>query len=647
MILWNPSEEQQRATQMARFMERVSAEHRLQLGAYHELHRWSVEHAGAFWSLWWDEAGVLAQAKGESPLVGDGSMLGSRFFPQARLNFAENLLRFAQRPESRARTAVVACDETGARESWSFAELEGDVARFAAALRRDGVGVGDRVAGFVTNGAEALIAMLGCAAVGAIWSSTSSDFGVDGVVDRFGQIEPQVLVASTRAHYAGKRLDLHERVEAIAARLPTLRRCVVFGGATPQAPLATTWDAYLGSAAVAPSYEPLPFDHPLLVMYSSGTTGAPKAIVHGAGGTLLQQLKEHALHTDVRAGEVVFYYTTTGWMMWNWLVAALGVGATLLLYDGSPFHPGPEALWSLAEREGVAVFGTSAKYLSALEKSGYTPRDAHRLGSLRALLSTGSPLAPEGFEFAYRSIKSEMMLASISGGTDIISCFALGCPLRPVRAGELQCRGLGMAVEVWSEGGEPLEAGRGELVCTRPFPSMPLGFWNDPTGERYRAAYFERFAGVWAHGDYAERTAADGMIVHGRSDAVLNPGGVRIGTAEIYRVVEQLPEVLESICIGQPHDGDVRVVLFVRLRKGVQLDEGLRGRIRSALRERATPRHVPAVIAAVPDIPRTKSGKLVELAVRAVVMGEPVRQREALANPEALEHFADHPELRG
>jgi acetoacetyl-CoA synthetase len=650
VILWAPSAAQRAESRMAEFMRAVQKRHRLPVADYDALYRYSVEHSADFWSLLWDELQVVASEKGSRIVANPAAMPGAAFFPDARLNFAENLLRFAADPMWRGAEALVARDERGRRRSLSFAALADEVARCAAALRRNGVGVGDRVVGMVPNTLEGVIAHLATASLGGVWSSCSPDFGVPGVLDRFGQLTPKVLIAADGYTYGGKRIDLRERLSAIADALPSLQRLLVFdhlGVGPPDHPLAQAWADALPAEVPPLHFLQVPFDHPLVVMFSSGTTGVPKAIVHGHGGTLLQQWKEHALHTDVRAGERMFYFTTCAWMMWNWLIAGLGLGATVVLYDGSPFTPQPAVLFDLASEERLAVFGTSAKYLSALAQAGVKPRLSHALQPLRAILSTGSPLSPEGFEGVYRDIKAEVLLASISGGTDIISCFALGCPLRPVRAGELQCRGLGMAVDVFDERGAPLATGKGELVCTQPFPSMPIGFWGDASGSAYRDAYFARYPGVWAHGDYAERTVSDGLVIHGRSDAVLNPGGVRIGTAEIYRVVERLPEVVEAICIGQPHAGDVRVVLFLRLHAGVVLDEGLRARVRAAVRLEASARHVPAVIAQVPDIPRTKSGKLVELAVRAVVQGEPVRNREVLANPEALEHFVDHPDLRG
>ncbi|MDH3441482.1 MAG: acetoacetate--CoA ligase, partial [Gammaproteobacteria bacterium] len=512
-----------------------------------------------------------------------------------------------------------------------------------------GIGKGDRVAGFLPNCPEAVIAMLATTSLGAIWSSCSPDFGINGVVDRFGQIQPKVLFAPNGYSYNGKTFDTRPIVDGVTERVPEIERVVIvpFVDKLPtdtSLGSAVSWSEF-AVAATTISFTAVEFDHPLYIMFSSGTTGVPKCIVHGHGGTLLQHMKEHVLHTDVRAGDRLFYFTTCGWMMWNWLVSGLAAGATLVLFDGSPFWKDGRILWEMAAREGVTIFGTGAKYISALEKAGVRPRDEFQLPELRTVLSTGSPLAPESFDFVYDAIGDDLQLASISGGTDILSCFALGNPVLPVRRGELQCRGLGMAVEIFNEAGKPVVGEHGELVCTRPFPSAPVGFWNDDDGSRYRAAYFERFPGVWAHGDFAELTDNGGIIIYGRSDAVLNPGGVRIGTAEIYRQVEKLDEVVESIAIGQNWQDDARVVLFVVLRDGIDLDQALQQRIRAVIRENTTPRHVPAKIIAVAEIPRTKSGKIVELAVRSVVHGEPVKNTEALANPDALTYFADIPEL--
>jgi acetoacetyl-CoA synthetase len=518
-------------------------------------------------------------------------------------------------------------------------ELHALVSRLQQALQAEGVGKGDRVAGYLPNLPESVAAMLATASLGAIWSSCSPDFGVQGVLDRFGQIEPKVLFHGDGYLYGGKRFELREKVERVLAGLPSVRKVVTvgyeggFGGFES------------GFQAREVRYERVGFNDPLYILYSSGTTGVPKCIVHGTGGTLLQHLKEHRLHSDVKGGDRLFYFTTLGWMMWNWLVSGLASGATLLLYDGSPFVGRGRVVFDFADASGMTHLGTSAKFIDAIAKAGLKPRATHRLESLRAILSTGSPLLPESFDYVYRDVKSDVCLSSISGGTDIVSCFVLGNPTGPVWRGEIQAKGLGMAVEVFDEQGHPIENDKGELVCTKPFPSMPVGFWNDPDGAKYRAAYFEKYPNVWRHGDWCEITPHGGIVIYGRSDAVLNPGGVRIGTAEIYRQVEQLDEVLESLVIGQDWQGDVRVVLFVKLKEGASLSEDLVAAIKKRIRDNTTPRHVPAKILQVMDIPRTKSGKIVELAVREVVHGRPVKNLEALANPEALEHFRNRAEL--
>jgi acetoacetyl-CoA synthetase len=626
-------------------MQTLNQRHQLDLNNYQALHQWSTEHSETFWSDLWDYAGIIGD-KGNRVLEHPERMPGARWFPDARLNFAQNLLRYRdQRP------AVIFRGEDDTRIELSHAELYLQVAQLASALRREGVTRGDRVSGFMPNIPATLIGMLATASIGAIWSSCSPDFGINGVLDRFGQVEPKILLTTDGYRYNGKRLNSLERVQGIADQLHSVEKIVVvpFLEATPDISgldRAVLLPDFIDAQASEIEFEPLPFDHPLYVMYSSGTTGVPKCIVHSAGGTLIQHLKEHILHTDVGRDDCLFYYTTCGWMMWNWLVSGLATGCTLMLFDGSPFAPQPSILWDIAEQEGITVFGTSAKYIAALEKAGVKPRESHNLEKLRAVLSTGSPLAHESFEYVYRDIKQELQLSSISGGTDIVSCFALGCPIRPVYAGELQCRGLGMAVEIFDDNGKPVRGEKGELVCTRPFPSMPIGFWNDEDGQKYHDAYFGQFDNIWAHGDYGEITEHDGLIIHGRSDAVLNPGGVRIGTAEIYRQVEKVDEVLESLCIGQPWDNDVRVVLFVRLKEGFNLTDELIKRIRDTIRANTTPRHVPAKVIQVTDIPRTISGKIVELAVRKVVLGEEVKNKDALANPEALELFCDLPELQ-
>ncbi|GAB0151712.1 acetoacetate--CoA ligase [Marinobacterium sp. BA1] len=643
--LWAPDEARCRATRLYDFMQTLNQRHQLDLNNYQALHQWSTEHSETFWSDLWDYAGIIGD-KGNRVLEHPERMPGARWFPDARLNFAQNLLRYRdQRP------AVIFRGEDDTRIELSHAELYLQVAQLASALRREGVTRGDRVSGFMPNIPATLIGMLATASIGAIWSSCSPDFGINGVLDRFGQVEPKILLTTDGYRYNGKRLNSLERVQGIADQLHSVEKIVVvpFLEATPDISgldRAVLLPDFIDAQASEIEFEPLPFDHPLYVMYSSGTTGVPKCIVHSAGGTLIQHLKEHILHTDVGRDDCLFYYTTCGWMMWNWLVSGLATGCTLMLFDGSPFAPQPSILWDIAEQEGITVFGTSAKYIAALEKAGVKPRESHNLEKLRSVLSTGSPLAHESFEYVYRDIKHELQLSSISGGTDIVSCFALGCPIRPVYAGELQCRGLGMAVEIFDDNGKPVRGEKGELVCTRPFPSMPIGFWNDEDGQKYHDAYFGQFDNIWAHGDYGEITEHDGLIIHGRSDAVLNPGGVRIGTAEIYRQVEKVDEVLESLCIGQPWDNDVRVVLFVRLKEGFNLTDELIKRIRDTIRANTTPRHVPAKVIQVTDIPRTISGKIVELAVRKVVLGEEVKNKDALANPEALELFCDLPELQ-
>ena len=610
---------------------------------YGAFHAWSIEQPAAFWEALWEFAGVIGE-RGAGPALEHGDrMPGARWFGSARLNFAENLLCGPD-----AEPALIFRNERGARREINWRDLRTEVARVAAGLRADGIGPGDVVAGFLPNLPEAVIAMLAAAGIGATWTSCSPDFGIQGVLDRFGQVKPKVLFAADGYFYAGKTIDSLAPIAGVLKQLPSVQRVVLvtYSGSMPaKLPRAIAFGEY-GDPAAPLRFERLPFDHPLYVLYSSGTTGVPKCIVHGAGGTLLQHLKEQQLHADLKPRDRLFFFTTCGWMMWNWLASALATETTILLYDGSPLHPGPDVLWDMAADEGVTVFGTSPKYLATLEKAGYRPRERHALVVLRTILSTGSPLAPEQYDFVAGAIGADVQLASISGGTDIVSCFALGNPLLPVYRGELQCRGLGMRVEVWDQSGRPVTGEKGELVCTAPFPSMPIGFWNDPDGSRYRAAYFERYPGVWHHGDYALLTPRGGLVILGRSDAVLNPGGVRIGTAEIYRQVEQLDEVLESVVVGQDVGSDVRVVLFVRLRDGLALDEALRDRIRRQIRANTTPRHVPAVIVQVPEIPRTISGKIVELAVRETIHGRPVRNTDALANPASLEHFRDRPELR-
>ena len=646
-ILWQPSKERIARSNISAFIKLVNKRWQAGVADSTALYDWSVRQPREFWTSVWDFCGVIAEHRGERVLVDGDKMPGAQWFPDARLNFAQNLLR--RRDEE---TAIVFWGENKVRRIMSFAEVYDAVSRTAQAMAAAGVTQGDRVAAFMPNMPETIIFMLASASLGAIWSSCSPDFGAQGVLDRFGQIEPKILFAVEGYHYNGKVIDTLPRVAQIVRQLPSLKVAVIVSytreqpdiGAIPKAlQLADFVARYRGKDI---GFNQLPFDHPLYILYSSGTTGVPKCIVHGAGGTLLQHLKEHQLHTDLKRGERLFYFTTCGWMMWNWLASGLATGATLLLYDGSPFYPSPRVLFDLADEENMTVFGTSAKYIDALNKAGAKPLETHSLASLKTMASTGSPLVPESFDYVYRAIKKDLLLSSISGGTDIVSCFVLGNTALPVFRGEIQCRGFGLDVKVFDDDGRPVAGSKGELVCTAPFPSMPIYFWNDADGAKYRAAYFARFQGVWCHGDYMELTARGTCIIYGRSDATLNPGGVRIGTAEIYRQVEQLNEVVESLVIGQDWDNDVRVVLFVRLRENVALDDALAKKIKEQIRSNTTSRHVPAKIVQVADIPRTKSGKIVELAVRNVVHGSPVKNIEALANPEALEYFRDIGELR-
>ena len=679
--LWSPSPERAAATNLARF---VAAARDVGYDPpptrdaidYASLHAWSVAHPDRFWETVWRFCGVVAEPRADGSFWSEvvhgldrmappDPELGPRWFLGARLNFAESLLRFRD-----DHPALIARNERGRGRVLTYAELAHEVESVAEALRASGVAAGDRVAGYLPNIPETVIAMLATASLGAVWSSCSPDFGVKGVLDRFGQIAPKVLFCADGYRYAGKEIDTLARVREVAGQIPSIERVVVVRYLRDDGQLDdfTAWDEFSRTGLVPGEAGPgepgtgtafraadsrfpvFPFDHPLYIMYSSGTTGLPKCMVHGAGGTLLQHLKELVLHTDLRREDRIFYFTTCGWMMWNWLVSSLAVGATVVLYDGAPLAPHAASLWDMASEERVTVFGTSAKYLALVEKEGVVPARTHDLSSLRAILSTGSPLAPPSFDYVYHGVKRDVQLSSISGGTDIISCFALGNPAGPVWRGELQAIGLGMRVDVFDESGQPVRGAPGELVCTMPFPSMPVAFWNDPDGAKYHAAYFDHYAGVWRHGDWAQLTEHGGVIITGRSDATLNPGGVRIGTAEIYRQVEQLPDVIESLVVGQDvvSNGtpDTRVVLFVRLRPNVTLDDALRERIRRQIRDGASPHHVPKVIVAVTDIPRTISGKITELAVRDVIHGRPVKNTDAMANPQALELFRDLPELR-
>ncbi|MGF1649954.1 MAG: acetoacetate--CoA ligase [Hyphomicrobiaceae bacterium] len=656
--LWRPTADQIARTQLSAFMGWLAATGRTRVGSFADLHAWSVREPDAFWAAVWAHCEIPGNREG--PAVADVSdnVRSARFFPESKLNYAEAILSGMAQGE-----AIVFRGEDKVELRWTADDVRTAVARVSGFLAECGLAPGDRVAAMLPNLPHAIAALLGTAARGQIWSSCSPDFGPQGVEDRFGQIEPRVLFVVDGYYYAGKTIDLTDKVHDIVARLATVERVIVVPYVGTGEALAASLQAALTEGGRAtttvatwtdaidrrPEREPhflrLGFETPLYILFSSGTTGIPKCIVHCAGGALLKHLTEHRFHSDIRPGDSVFYFTTLGWMMWNWLASALGSGARLMLYDGSPFAPGPQVLWDYASAERMTHFGTSAKYIDALNKSDIKPRETHDLAELRCLLSTGSPLVPESFDYVYRDIKPDLHLASISGGTDIVGCFVLGDPTSPVWRGEIQAPALGLAPDVIDDHGRSLVAEKGELVCRTAFPSMPVSFWNDPDGARYRAAYFDRFPGLWHHGDFAEWTTHGGIIIHGRSDATLNPGGVRIGTAEIYRQVEQLPEIVESIVIGQDWDGDVRVVLFVVLKPGVTLDDALAKRVRDQIRAGASPRHVPAKIVAVSDIPRTKSGKITELAVRDVIHGRVVKNKEALANPEALELYRDLAEL--
>jgi acetoacetyl-CoA synthetase len=656
--IWIPSPERVERANLTRFTREVRPDAR----SYRDLWDWSVAYPEDFWPEVWRFGGVIADERPGHPpwdevvrgldrMAPPDPELGPRWFLGARLNFGENLLRYSDDGD-----AIVAWSEGGKQRTLSYSELRRDVARCQAALSGMGVGVGDRVAAFLPNISEAVIAMLATTSLGAVWSSCSPDFGVQGVLDRFGQIEPKVLFCTDRYVYSGKEITLHDRVRDVVGRIPSISRVIGIPYEGTSAELAGIRGAGIWEDVVEtrhetePSFTRLAFDHPIYILYSSGTTGLPKCLVHGAGGTLIQHLKELLLHTDLRRDDRVFYFTTCGWMMWNWLMSVLAVGSTVVLWDGAPFAPQADSLWTMAANEGLTAFGTSAKYLAMCEKNELTPRESHDLSALKTILSTGSPLGLHSYDYVYSRVKSDVHLSSISGGTDIVSCFAGGVPIQPVYRGELQARALAMAVEVFDEYGNSVVGQAGELVCTKPFPSMPVSFWNDPDGAKYHAAYFDYFPGVWRHGDWAEITEHDGVIIYGRSDATLNPAGVRIGTAEIYRQVETLPEVVESVAIGQEigdgATGDVRIVLFVRLREGEILAPELEDRIRSRIRQNTSPLHVPKKIVQVDDIPRTVSGKISEIAVRDVVHGRRVKNTEALANPESLKLYEALNELR-
>jgi acetoacetyl-CoA synthetase len=644
--IWSPGPVRRQTANIRRFIDMARSELDPGIDDYGDLHRYSIDHPAEFWLSLWEFCEIIGY-RGNSAVSDIDKMPGARWFPAARLNFAENLLRYRDE-----QTAIRFKSETGGTAQLSYRELYEAVARTAAALKAQGVASGDRVAGYMPNLPETVIAMLATSSIGAIWSSCSPDFGIAGVVDRLGQIQPKVLFCAAAYSYNGKTHDCLDNVRGIVKAIASIEKTVVVPYMNPKAKLkkiktAVWMDEFTDNDASEIEFVRQPFDHPVYILYSSGTTGVPKCITHGAGGTLIQHLKELVLHTNLRRSDRIFYFTTCGWMMWNWLVSSLAVGATMVLYEGSPFYPSAAAMFDLVDEFGITVFGTGAKSISAWENAGLKPRESHQLNTLVTILSTGSPLSPESFDYAYREIKPNLCLSSISGGTDIVSCFALGCPIIPVYRGELQCAGLGMAVEILRDDGSVADIDEtGELCCTLPFPSMPVCFWGDDEGSKYKAAYFEKFPGIWAQGDFAKKTEHGGFVIHGRSDATLNPGGVRIGTAEIYRQVEKLDEVLESLCVGQDWEDDVRVILFIKMRDGAVLDDDLQDQIRKSIRRNTTPRHVPARIIQVADIPRTISGKIVELAVRNVIHDRPVINTDALANPETLENFRDLPELR-
>ena len=645
--LWIPSNERIENANITRFISFVNKKRSLHVEGYPDLYQWSIDNREDFWTSVWEFGNVIASKQCDKVLEDTPAMMGAKWFVGSELNYAENLLRFRD-----DRNALVFKGESEPAVRMTYAQLYENVARLAKPLREAGIKTGDRVAGYVPNMMESVVAMLAVTSIGAIWSSCSPDFGIKGVLDRFGQIEPRILFTANGYYYNGKAFDSLGKIGGILKDLPSIEKVVVIPYTEDKADISAIpngihyQDFISDEIGLNIQFEQLPFDHPLYIMYSSGTTGLPKCMVHGSGGTLIQHIKEHLLHVNLKREDKIFYFTTCGWMMWNWLVSALTVGATVLLYDGSPFYPDPGAIFQFAQDEGMTILGTSARYIAGVEKAGLKPREKYDLSSLKAMCSTGSPLSEESFRFAYRDVKEDINLASISGGTDIISCFALGSPILPVYEGELQCRGLGMKVHAYGPGGEPVIGRQGELVCTASFPSMPIYFWDDPDGAKYRGAYFDVFPNVWHHGDYIEVTEHGGVKIYGRSDATLNPGGVRIGTAEIYRVVEAMDEIADSIVVGQDWDNDVRVLLFVKLAPGVELSEDLVKRIKQNIRVNTSPRHVPAIILPVNDIPVTLNGKKVEIAVRNIIEGKPVTNRDALANPESLDQFSDVRELQ-
>ena len=645
--LWQPSKERRTQSNMYRFMNFINKRHGRDFEEYEPFHQWSIENIPDFWAAMWEFAGIIASTP-YSKVVDDlNKMPGARWFIDARLNFAENLLRH--------RDDQIALTFKGeARDSvrMTYRQLYSEVARVAISLKEAGVLVGDRVVGFMPNMPQSIIAMLAAASIGATWSSCSPDFGIKGVLDRFGQIKPKILFTADGYFFKGKEIDSLERISKISKELPSIEKVIVVPYTQQNPDLRHIPDAIHYADFLTPepdpeiNFEQLPFDHPLYIMYSSGTTGLPKCMVQSAGGILIHHIKELMLHTDLKREDTIFYFTTCGWMMWNWLTSSLSVGATLVLYDGNPFYPHPDVLWKMAQDEKITVFGTSAGYIAALQNTEIKPDDLYDLTSLRSVLSTGSPLSVEGFEFIYREVKADLQLASIAGGTDLNGCFGLGNPLGSVYAGELQCRGLGMNVHAFNEEGKSVINQKGELVCTTPFPSMPIYFWDDPDGKKYHAAYFDVYPNIWCHGDFIKISEHGGMVMYGRSDTTLNPGGVRIGTSEIYRQIEQMEEIEDSVVVSQNWKNDVRVILFVKLPDRVELTEELKQKIVSNIRSNISPRHVPAKILSVPDIPYTLNMKKVELAVKNIIENQPVLNKDALINPEALDFYAGLKELQ-
>jgi acetoacetyl-CoA synthetase len=645
-LLWKPTDEQIKKSNMHRFMKFINQTYNQNIKEYASLYDWSIENISDFWAAFWDFADIIHSKGYDQVIDGPKKMPGARWFPGAELNFAENLLRYRDE-----RVALIFKGEGQPSTRLTYAQLYDEVARLAKALKDLGIRPGDRVVGFMPNMPASMIAMLAATSMGATWSSCSPDFGIKGVLDRFGQIKPRVLFTANGYFFKGKALDSLERISNILKELPSIEKVVVVPYTEQEPNISAVANAVhyqdfrSSESGLEIEFKQLPFEHPLYIMYSSGTTGLPKCMVQSAGGILVHHLKELMLHTDLKREDTIFYFTTCGWMMWNWLTSSLAVGASLVLYDGNPFHPHPGALWEMAQNEKISVFGTSAGYIAALQSAGVKPGKSYDLKSIRAVLSTGSPLSIEGFEFIYAEVKSDLQLASISGGTDLNGCFALGNPVLPVYAGELQCRGLAMDVRAFDPLGNELIDQQGELVCCKPFPSMPIYFWDDPDGSKYHNAYFDVFPNVWRHGDFITVTRRGGVVMHGRSDATLNPGGVRIGTAEIYRQLEQMAEIDDSVVVGQDWKNDVRVILFVKLAEGVELTAELKNKIKQTIRTNASPRHVPAKIISVPDIPYTLNMKKVELAVKKVIQGQAVLNKDALSNPQALDYYADIKDL--